>query len=138
MSTLSVLSPKPPSPVSLQVSAVRSAPCHPLPGIYSLWLSSSVVNLVNLHSAVRLKYHGAWAETLLGLVLLFPLKLLPLRGVVFLSTLAAAIWGMIQHQDPSIYSLSSLPKASIPSLSSGVSSPLCTPPLPEPRVSSCK
>ena len=49
-------------------------------------------------------------------------------GVVCLSRMAAAVWVMTQDWDPVSYSLSSLPKASIPSLTSGISSPLC--PLP--------
>ena len=76
--TLSVLSPKPPSPVSPQVFLVHSA-LPLLPGIYCLWLSPSVVNLVNQYSAVRLKHHRVRADTLLGSGLLFPLRLFPLR-----------------------------------------------------------
>ena len=37
-----------------------SVACLRFSGIYSLWLTPSVVNLVTLHSAVRLKYHKAW------------------------------------------------------------------------------
>ena len=44
VAAFSVLSPKPPSLVSPQVSLVHSAP--PLPVIYCLWLSPSVVYLV--------------------------------------------------------------------------------------------
>ena len=110
------------SPVSPQASLVHTAP--PLPGIFCLWLTPLVVNLVTLHSAVKLKHHRARAESLLGLRLLFSLRLLLLRGVDCLSTMVAALWGMTQHQGFGGYSLSSLPKASILSLSSGVSSPL--------------
>ena len=61
------------------------------------------------------------------------------RGVVFLSRMAAAVWGITHHQDPSVYSLSSLAKPSVSSLSSSVSSPPCPhSPLPEPRISGCK
>ena len=79
VATLSVLSPRHPSPVSPQVSLLHCAPT-PLPGIYCLCLFPSVVNLVTLHSAVRLKHHRARADTLLRSGLLFPLRLLPLRG----------------------------------------------------------
>ena len=41
------------------------------------------------------------------------------------SMMTVAVWVMTQHWDPSGYSLSSLPKVSIPCFSSGVSSPLC-------------
>ena len=41
------------------------AACSRLPGIYCLWLTLSVVNLVTLHRAVSLKHHGARAEPLL-------------------------------------------------------------------------
>ena len=51
-------------------------PALTLPGIYFWWLSPSVVNLVTLHAAVRLKHHRARAESLLELGLLFPLNLL--------------------------------------------------------------
>ena len=51
-------------------------PALTLPGIYSLWLSPSVVNLITLHSAVRLKHHRARAQSLLVLGLLFLLRLL--------------------------------------------------------------
>ena len=44
VATLSGLSPRPPSPVSPQVSLVHSVP-H-VPGIYYLWLSPLVFNLV--------------------------------------------------------------------------------------------
>ena len=54
--------------------------CSRLPGIYCLWLTPSVVNVVTLHSAVRLKYHRARAESLLGSGLLFSLRLLVLIG----------------------------------------------------------
>ena len=47
------------------------------------------------------------------------------RGVVCLSKMAAAVWVMTQHWDPTIYSFSSLPKTSVPSFSSRVSSQLC-------------
>ena len=47
----------------------------------------------------------------MGMGLLFPLRLLLLRGVVYLSMMAAAVWGMTQYQGPSIYFLSSLPKS---------------------------
>ena len=68
MAALSVLFPKPLSPVSPQVS---------LPPLFSgicLWLSPLVVNLITLHSAVRLKHHRARAEPLLWLG--FSLRLL--------------------------------------------------------------
>ena len=56
------------------------AACWRLPGISCVWLTPSVVNLVTLHSAVRLKHHRTRSETLLRLGLFFPLRLLPLAG----------------------------------------------------------
>ena len=47
-------------------------------------------------------------------------------GVVCLSRMAAAVWGLAQHQDPSVYSLSSCLKASVLSLSSGVTVAGCS------------
>ena len=97
------------------------------PGIYCLWLTPSVVNLVALHSAVRLKHHR-WG------------RVSPERGAIASPQADAtqgecsawARWplqygGMTQHEDPGGCSLSSLPNATVPSLSSGISSPLCTP-----------
>ena len=55
-------------------------PALRLLGIYCLWLSPSVVNIVSLHLAVRLKHHRARAESFLGLEILFPLRLLPVIG----------------------------------------------------------
>ena len=76
--TLSDLSLELLSPPSPQASLVHSALlCQ---GSTCLWLSPSVVDLVTLHSAVRLKHHRAVAESLLWLELLFPLRLLPLGG----------------------------------------------------------
>ena len=51
-----------------------------LPEIYFIWLSPLAVNLVTLHSAVRLKHHRDRAEFLLGSELLFPLRLLLFGG----------------------------------------------------------
>ena len=98
-----------------------------------LWLTPSNGNLVSVHLAVRLKPHSARAVSLLGSgAIVSRQAAASCRGVVCLSRISAAVWGMTQHQDPSGYSLSSLPKAS-------VSSPLC-PSLsfPEPQVSGCK
>ena len=64
MATLSVLSPWPLSPFSPQVSVALSSP--PFVRDLLLWLSPFVINLITLHSAVRLKHHRARAETLLG------------------------------------------------------------------------
>ena len=75
VATFSLLSPKPQPGVSLQVSLVHSAP--PWPVIYFLWLPPSLVRLV---SSLRLKHQRDRAENLLGLGLLFPLRLLPLSG----------------------------------------------------------
>ena len=55
-------------------------PALRLPEVYCLWLSPSVVNLVTLNSAVMVKHHRARAKSLLGLGLLFSLRLLLLRG----------------------------------------------------------
>ena len=55
-------------PIWLRQPALR------LPRIYCLWLSPSVVNLVTLYSAVRLKHHRVRAVSLLGVGLLFPLR----------------------------------------------------------------
>ena len=57
-------------PFDLKQSSLR------LLGIYCLWLSPSVVNVVTLHPAVRLKHHRARAESVFGVGLLFPLRLL--------------------------------------------------------------
>ena len=115
------------TPSDLRLPALR------LSGIYCLWLSPSVVNLVTLHSAVRLKHRRAGAESFLGSgAIVSRQAAASCRGVVCLSRISAAVWGLTQHQDPSGYSLSSLPKAS-------VSSPLCPSlSLPEPQVSGCK
>ena len=45
--------------------------------------------------------------------------------MVCLSRIVAVYGRLAQHQNPGAYSLSSLPKASFPSLSSSLSSPLC-------------
>ena len=124
MATLSVLSPKPPSPVSPQVSLVHSA--FPLPGIYFLWLTPSIVNLVSLHSAFRLKKpHSQSRVPSRAGAIVSPQAACACRVVVYLSRKAGAIWGITQHQSTGVYSPCSLPKVSIPSVSSGVSSPFC-------------
>ena len=51
--------------------------------------------------------------------------------------MASEVWGMSQLQDPRNYFLSSLPKATVPSLSSSFSSPLW-PSFARARVSDCK
>ena len=125
LTIFSVLSPKHVSPMSPQASLVDSPPT-PFPGIYCLWLTPIVVNLVTVYSAVRLKHHRARAESLLGSGLLFPLRCCPLEGSGLPEHNGCC--SMVDdslHWDPRVYSLSSLPRASVPSLSSGVSSPLC-------------
>ena len=114
VAAFSVLSPKPPSLVSPQVSLVHSAP--PLPVIYCLWLSPSVVYLVTRtqQSGLSTKGPGQRPSWVWGCCL-SPHATAARRGVVCLSMKAAADWGMTQHQDPHGSSLSSLPKASIPS-----------------------
>ena len=65
------------TPSELRQPAVR------LPGIYCLWLTALVVNLVTLHSAVRLKHHKVRGESFLGSGILFPFRLLMLVGELF-------------------------------------------------------
>ena len=60
----------------------------------------------------------------MGVAVVSPQTAATQKGVVCLGRMAA-VWGMTQHCDPGVYSLSSLPKASVTSLSSGVSSALC-------------
>ena len=103
----------------LTLSELRQ-PVLTLPGIYCLWLPPSVVNLVTLYSAVRLKHHRAEAESLLGLGAVVSPQAAAAQGSGCLSRIAAAVWEMTQHQHPSIYSLSTFPKASVPGLTSGV------------------
>ena len=63
------------------------------------------------------------AESLLGWRILFsPQAAAAPRGMVCLSTMAAAVWGMSQHWDPGVYSLSSRPK--LQSLVSLLASPV--------------
>ena len=102
-------------------------PASRFPGIYSVWLSPSVVNLVTCTLQSGLNPIG-WGRIppVVGVIVLSQAAA-AWRGVVCQNRMVPAIWGMTQHQDPSGYSLSSLPKASIPSLSSSVSSPLCLP-----------
>ena len=96
-----------------------------LPGIYCLWLSPSVVNLVTLYSAVRLKLYREGHSISGGGATASLQADATRKGVVCLSKMAPPVWGMTQYRDSGGYSLSSLPKGSVPSLSSGISSPLC-------------
>ena len=96
----------------LNLSELRQ-PALRLPGIYCLWLSPSVVNVVTLHSAVGLSPIG-WDRIPTGVgAIVSPQAAAARRGVVCLSKMVAALWGMTQQQDPGGYSLSSLPKACV-------------------------
>ena len=90
-------------------------------------MSPSVFYLLTLHSGVRLSPIGQDRISQGIRAVVSPHATAVWRGVLCLSRVVAAIWVMTQHQDPGGYSLSSLPKASVPSLSSGVSNPLCPP-----------
>ena len=115
----STLSPDPVTPDSPHASLVHST--LPFPGIYCLWLSPSIVNLVTFHSAVMLKHQRAGAESLLWVGLLFPSGCNRSEGS-----------GVPEHDgccrlrdDPTLGSLQllfcSLHEASVPSFSSGIS-----------------
>lgn len=118
MVTLSALSPKAPSLVPPGASLFHSAP-H-LPEFYCLWFSPSVVNLVTLDSAIRLKHHRARAESPLGLGLFFPLSCS--EGCGLPEHDGNCLWWITRHWDLCGYCLRSLPKAAFPRLSSGISS----------------
>ena len=124
VATLSVLSPRPLSPISPQISLVHSVP--PFPGIYCPWFSSLVVNLVTLHSASGLN------TTETGLIpsgvraIVSPQGKATQRGVVCLSTMLLPSGGGLSFRIlASTLSILSLPEASIPILFSGITSPLC-------------
>ena len=120
--TISILSPVPQSPVSTQVSLVHSA--HPLcqestlPG-FLLWLLIwSLYTQQSGLSTTRPRQRPSWDGGYC-----FPSDYCYLEG----SGLPAhdAICGRSELQDPGVYSLRCLPKVSVPSLSSGVTSPVC-------------
>ena len=73
------------TPSDLRQPALR------LLGIYCLWLFSSFVNLVTLHSAVRLKLHRAGQNPSWVVALVSLQAAAAHRGVVCLSRMAAAI-----------------------------------------------
>ena len=118
------------TPSGLRQPALR------LPDICCLWLFPSVVNLLTLHSAVRLKPNGRGQNSSWGWSFCFLSVCcsegsgLPEQGG-FCSMLRT------QHWDPHGHSLSSLPQASIPSLSSNISSPLCPTPCLLPGICVC-
>ena len=89
------------------------------------WLSPSTVNMVTLHSAVRFKHCRAGQNPSRGRGYCFPSGYCPLEGSSLPEHKGCCHLGVTQHQDPCCYSPSSLPKASILCLSSGISSPLC-------------
>ena len=88
------------------------------------WLSPSTVNMVTLHSAVRFKHCRAGQNPSRGRGYCFPSGYCPLEGSSLPEHKGCCHLGVTQHQDPCCYSPSSLPKASILCLSSGISSPL--------------
>ena len=101
-------------------------PALRLPGMYSLWLSSSVVNVVFLYSEsglspIRLDGISPGVGAIVSAQAAAAQK-----GFVCLSRMASAIVLMTQHWDPRGYSPSSLSKASIPIISSSISSSLCS------------
>ena len=111
--------------------------CSPFARNLCLWLSPLVINLVTLHSAVRFRHHKAGAVFLACGAVVSLQAAAAWRGVVCLSTMAHIIWGMTQHRVPCGYSLSSFPKASVPSLSSHLQPTLLLP-LLEPQVNDSK
>ena len=68
---LFVLCPKPLSPVFPQMYLVHSSFL-----LQGCTVCGCLLHIVTLHSAVRLKHHRAWEDSLLCLVLLFSLRLL--------------------------------------------------------------
>ena len=109
------------------LSSSLYSPLCPTFAIYCLWLSASVAFLVTRtqKSGLSTKGPGQRPSWVWGCCF-SPHATAARRGVVCLSMKAAADWGMTQHQDPHGSSLSSLPKASVPSLSSSLCSPLCS------------
>ena len=92
-------------------------PAPKLPGIYCLWLSTSVVKLVTLYSAVRLKPHRVGQNPSWDC------------WCCFSSGYCCSEGSGLPEQDGCCYmeddySFSYLPKTSIPNPSSGVSGPL--------------
>ena len=87
----------------LTLSHLRQ-PAPRLPGIYCLCLSPSIVNLVTLHSALRLKPHRAGQNPLWGWD--YSQDATVWREVVCLRRMVAALGLMNQHQDPCSCSLS--------------------------------
>ena len=110
----------------LTLSDLRQ-PTLKLPGIYCLWLSPSVVNLVTLHSAMRLKPHRAGQNPSWCWGCCFPSSCCCLEGSGLPEQDECCHMGDDSALRPGSYSLSSHPKASVPSISSRVSSPFCTP-----------
>ena len=111
------------SVLCLPVLLVHSVPS--LPMIYCLWLFLVVYLLTRTQqSGLSTKRPGPVSLSVGAVV--SPQAAAAQRGVVCLSTKAAAVWGMTQYRDPGGYSLSSLPKASIPHFSSGICSPPCS------------
>ena len=109
----------------LTLSGLRH-PAPRLPGVYCPWLSSSVINVVTLHSAVRFKQCRAGQNPSWDWDYCFP------SGCCCSEASGLSEqdgwwwwWVMMQCQYPVRYSLSPFPKASVRSLSSSISSPLC-------------
>ena len=69
-----------------------------------------------------------WGRVIpVGRAIAFPQADVTWRGVLCLRKMVSAVWGMTQHRDAGGCSFSSLPRATNPSLSSSMSSPLCPP-----------
>ena len=94
--------------------------CLRLPAIHSLWLSPSGVNHQSGLSTT------GWGRLIpVDEAIASPQADATWRGVLCLRKMVPAVWGMTQHRNPSSCSLSSVHKATIPRLSSSISSPLC-------------
>ena len=107
------------------------AVCSRIPEIYCLWLTPTLVNVVTLHSAVRLEHHRAGQN--------------PSWEQGYCVHLGCCHWSGLPEQDVCCsmgdnWALRSpCLSLSSPPMASGISSPLCSPtPLPDPRVSGCK
>ena len=127
--------PKASAPVCLQVSLVHSAP--PLPVIYYLWLSPLVAHPVARTQQSGLSTKGSGQRLSWGQGFVSPQATAAQRGVVCLSTKAAAICGMTQQQDPGGYSQFS-PQGFHPQPLLRRLQPTLPLPLPKPWVSGCK
>ena len=96
-----------------------------LPVICCHWLSPAIVNLLTVPSAVKLKHLRVRPNPFWFGDYCFPSGCYCWEGSGLSEQDDCCIWGLAQQRDPCGYFLTSLPKASAPSLSSSLSSPLC-------------